>query len=169
MTGNLVWVSRIPFDGHIPEGVNDVDGACVGEAQSDGIGGSIVAWFSAGGRGPMQQSPSQPVPSRPQTAPWSRKTSPTSSNCTKGGGKACLLAPIDRDIIGLPMPAGTLTWTGTLPNGTASGSPNCDGWLSTSPGATGNGGSISRDRRGLDPWQRRQLQRAAHRDLLSGQ
>ena len=38
-----------------------------------------------------------------------------------------LVAAIDRDELGNPVPYGTHVWTGTLPNGTHSGA-SCDGW-----------------------------------------
>jgi hypothetical protein len=64
-------------------------------------------------------------------------------NCTKeAGGTDCLLAPIDRDIHGYPVPTRTLTWTNGLPNGTDAGGPSCNGWTSFSGSVSGSGGSV---------------------------
>jgi hypothetical protein len=60
------------------------------------------------------------------------------ANCTKGpSGTDCLLAQIDLDISGKEVDA--LTWSGTLPDGTAD-SPNCSDWTSNSASDEGGGG-----------------------------
>jgi hypothetical protein len=65
------------------------------------------------------------------------------AKCIKGAsGTDCLRAPLNRDVHGYPVPAETLTWANTLPNGTDAGGPNCNSWTAYSAGVTGNGGSV---------------------------
>jgi hypothetical protein len=148
VNGDLVWITRgPPSNGQFPDGVDDANASCAVEAQSIGLSGSVVAWFSAQGRYPAQLLQASMGPLYTADGTKIAQDVADLANCTKGGGNACLLAPIDKDLNGQPIQPGTLTWTGTQPNGTAAGAPNCDDWLSGSPGASGNGGTVN----GVDP------------------
>lgn len=139
--GKLIWVGKVPFEGFI-DGINDANGACSLEAREAGISGGFVAWFSDQGVSPSQLIFGNPGPNSTPNGTMVAQNLADLANCTKGaGGADCLLAPLNRDIHGNPVPAGTLTWTGTLPDGKASGSPNCNGWTSLSGSDSGNGGS----------------------------
>src|SRR4051812_14699241 len=142
VNGELIWISRTPSDGQFPDGVDDAIIICNNEAQQYGLSGSFLAWFSAQGRYPAQTV--QPNVGPFYTADGTNIAQGVAdlANCTKGGGTACLLAPINKDVNGLTVKAGTLTWTGTQPNGTAASAPNCDGWRAGSPNVSGNGGTV---------------------------
>jgi hypothetical protein len=140
--GKLIWVSKIPHEGFI-DGINDADGACSMEAREAGITGTFVAWFSDQGISPSKVIFGNPGTYSTANGTVVAQTLTDLANCTKGAsGADCLLAPLNRDIHGNPVPAGTLTWTGTLPDGTDSGAPNCNGWSSISASDSGNGGSV---------------------------
>ena len=142
MFGKIAWITKISFEGFI-DGVNDANGACTMEAHEAGFTGLFVAWFADQGLSPSKTVFGNPGPFSTANGTMVARTSPTSATCTKGAtGTDCLRAPLDRDIHGIPVPTGTLTWTGTLPNGTAAGAPNCNGWTSISATDTGNGGSV---------------------------
>ena len=140
--GKLAWIGKTPFEGFI-DGVSDANGACTMEAHGAGLTGTFAAWFSDRGITPA-------LTIVPTTGPFSTgdgtlvaQSIADMGNCTKGtSGTDCLRAPINRDVHGYPVKAGTLTWTGTLPNGTDAGAPNCNGWTAFSGGVTGNGGSV---------------------------
>jgi hypothetical protein len=140
--GLLAWIGSTPFEGLI-DGVSDASGACTMEAHEAGLRGTFAAWFSARGLDPA-------LLIEPSTGPFSTgdgtlvaQTVADLGDCTKGAsGTDCLWAPINRDIHGYPVAPGTLTWTGTLPDGTDAGAPDCNGWTAFSADVSGNGGDV---------------------------
>jgi hypothetical protein len=140
--GLLAWIGSTPYLGFI-EGVSDADGACTLDASEAGLKGTFAAWFSADGLDPA-------LLIEPSTGPFSTgdgtlvaQNVADLGNCTKGAsGTDCLRAPINRDVHGYPVDPGTLTWTGTLPDGTDAGGPDCNDWTAFSAGVTGNGGAV---------------------------
>ena len=140
--GNLVWISKLPVEGFI-DGVSDAWNACSNEAHGAGRTGLYIAWFSDNGRSPSEFVATNRSLVSTGDGTVVAQNLADMSVCNKGAsGTDCLRAPINRDIHGYPVPTGTLTWTGTQPNGTAAGAPNCNGWTSFSAADTGNGGSV---------------------------
>jgi hypothetical protein len=144
VNGNLVWIGSVPSNGQFMDGVDDANIICTDGAQEYGLPGSFMAWFSAEGRFPVQAlAPAQVGPLYTADGTLVAQSVADLANCTKGGGTDCLLAPINRDVTGLKVAATSLTWTGTQPNGTPASTPNCNDWLTGSPRASGDGGSVT--------------------------
>jgi hypothetical protein len=145
--GKLAWITQIPFEGSIG-GVDDAENACRMEAHAAGHTGLFAAWFSDEDFSPARTIFGNPGPFTTLDGTLVAQNLADLGNCTKGAsGTDCLLAPINRTIKGVVVPTGTLTWTGTLPNGTdsslpPSSQPNCNGWTSFSGSDSGNGGSV---------------------------
>jgi hypothetical protein len=138
----IAWITKIPFEGFI-DGVNDANGACTMKAHEAGFTGLFVAWFSDQGLSPSKTVFGNPGPFSTVNGTMVAMNLADLGTCNKdASGTDCLRVPLNRDVDGFPAPTGTLTWTGTLPNGTDAGAPNCNSWTSISGTDTGNGGSV---------------------------
>jgi len=140
--GHLIWVTK-PFEEGFIDGILDADDACRMDAESTGHSGTFVSWFTDQGISPsMRIFGNVGYFTRLDGTVVATGISDL-ANCTKGAsGTDCLLAPINLDIHGNPVAAGTMTWTGTQANGTGSTGPTCNGWNSFSPADSGSGGAV---------------------------
>ena len=143
VNGNLIWIGEATFTGQFAEGFNEAFVRCESDARANGLTGPIIPWFSQGTRFPNEFiDPPLVGPLYTTRGTLIATTVADLANCTKGSGTDCLLAPIDQDAAGRPVTPGTLTWTGTQTDGTPAGTPNCNGWLSSLPGVSGDGGVV---------------------------
>jgi hypothetical protein len=140
---NLVWISSFTTSGLIGGGVEAIGTAisvCTQEAQKAGFTNTddILSWLSADVTEPASLISNPGSVGPIQTADG---TLVAQSFADLANPLLNLQAPIDRDVHGIQVDPGTLTWTGTLPDGTAN-FPNCSDWDSNSASDEGSGGSV---------------------------
>jgi hypothetical protein len=148
---NLVWISSFATDGAIGGGGEDAIGTaisvCTQEAQSAGFTNTddILSWLSDVVTEPASliSNPGSVGPIQTADGTTIADTFADLLSCAPDGSNDCLLAPIDRDVHGVQVDPGTLTWTGTEPDGTSE-FPNCSDWDSNSASDEGSGGSVGR-------------------------
>jgi hypothetical protein len=134
--------ATLPTSEGFGDGYSGVNEACNFVAREAGFKGDFVPWAAANGL-----SPSLMVD--PTKGPWQTLNGTVVANnlqdlttCNKGtSGTDCLRAPLNRDVKGNPLPAGTLAWTNVTTAGTAAG-PSCNDWTTIAPGVTRTVGKI---------------------------
>ncbi|WP_139559669.1 hypothetical protein [Methylotetracoccus oryzae] len=134
--------ATLPTSEGFGDGYSGVNDACNFVAREAGLKGDFVPWVAANGL-----SPSLMVD--PTKGPWQTLNGTVVANnlldlmtCNKGtSGTDCLRAPLNRDVKGNPLPAGTLAWTNVTTAGVAAG-PSCNDWTTISAGVTGTVGKI---------------------------
>jgi hypothetical protein len=129
--GTRVFVTSLTYQGNLG-GLRGGDGECQALADREGLGGTWLAWLSAGDPGDL--------------TPVDRLNHSTLPYTLVGGGTIAddwddlldgtIDSPIDRDESGSPLDEQetTAVWTGTASNGSAMG-PSCTGWTTTDSGA----------------------------------
>jgi hypothetical protein len=148
---NLVWITSFTTSGLIGGGGEDAIGTaisvCTQEAQSAGFTNTddILSWLSDVVTEPASliSNPGSVGPIQTADGTTIADTFADLLSCDPDGSNDCLLAPIDRDVHGVQVDPGTLTWTGTEPDGTSE-FPNCSDWDSNSASDEGSGGSVGR-------------------------
>ena len=139
---NLVWITSFTTSGLIGSGDDAIGtgiNVCTQEAQNAGFTNTdgILSWLSDAVTDPASLF----IPGSVGPIQTADGTLVAQSFADLANPLLNLQAPIDRDVHGIQVDPGTLTWTGTLPDGTAN-FPNCSGWDSNSASDEGSGGSV---------------------------
>lgn len=140
--GYVIWVTAGQFEG-LFDTVYEATQICEQDATIAGISGGFTGWFADAGIGPNQIFSGNPGPIVRLDGTTVAANYTDLKTCNKGaGGSDCLLAPINTDVHGRQVPAGTLTWSNVTTGGDAGPGPDCNSWSSPSAAVSGSGGSV---------------------------